>query len=808
MNENEMSTFGQWLAQRRKELDLTQKDLAHRIGCAPITLRKIESGHRRPSRQIAALLAEQLGVPLNERSAFVKFARGESTFHWQSPPANIPVDAPWRVLSRHHSNLPTPLTRLIGRERELASINQVLARGARLVTLTGPPGIGKTHLAIELAHRLPEYRDGVFFVTLAPLRDPALVLPAIGTTLQLTGVQGKPLLETLAEFLHDKHILLVLDNFEQVLPAAPLVVELLTACAGLNALVTSRQALHVRGEQQFLVPPLELPAWVRPASLSVLLANPAIALFIERGQSVQPDFRLTEQNWRAVVEICHRVEGVPLAIELAAARLASFSPQQIAEHLSRRLAFLTRGPRDLPLRHQTLRDAIAWSFELLTPPEQMVFRRLSVFSGGFTLDAARAVCESAAGSMDNELAIRNAPSATNKEELSATLASLVDKSLVRREGDTRWTMLETIREYARDKLAESREWRETHDRHLNFFLTFAEELEPELHGPRQRELLNRLEGERDNFRAALDWCQQGEGAVDKGLRLAGALRGFWDIRAYHSEAVERLQRLLARQSLPVIATLAPEHAPARAKALNAAGFMHAVQGNSTAACRLVQEAFALARAHGDRLNQAWSLHILAREMLARGEHDAAQQYIAHALQLWQQVQGAWGIADSLNSLGEIALLQGDAETARLYYEEAVVQLRHLQDYDLLAFPLRRLGQIALHQGQYERATALCRESLALNVQVGSKRGIAACLATGGAILAAQGETELGARVLGAASALLDAIHAQLSQLDRLEYERGVETVHTCLSARAFSAAWASGRALTLTQALQLVLGGR
>jgi predicted ATPase/DNA-binding XRE family transcriptional regulator len=497
-------TFGEWLKQRRTELGVTGDQLAERLSFSLDLLRKLESGARHPSGQITRLLADYFRIPTDEREAFVSFARtGGVTATPFVKSASEPVDnsqaAPWRSAYVRQTNLPAVLTPLIGREQELeAGHQQILNPKTRLLTLIGPPGIGKTRLALQVASNAVEhFDDGIFFVDLSPVSDPDSVLPTIGRALGLKEAGERPIEELLLDFARDKRALLVLDNFEQVLDAAPLVVKLMESGPWLKAVVTSREALHVRGERHLSVPALNVPDMNRLPPVESLLNYSAVELFAERAVEVAPGFVLTDKNAEDVAQVCVALEGLPLAIELAAARLRHLSPRVLRAELSSRLKLLTGGRRDLPPRQRTLFSAIEWSYDLLSEKEQDLFAKLGVFSGGFTASAVYAVC--------------GAKSERDVPAVQEILFSLVDKSIVKEAnsdavtGDMRFGMLEVIREFAVERLEERGEIEEARQRHALYFMALAEESEFPLSGADQIPWLNRLEAEYDNLLAALRW---------------------------------------------------------------------------------------------------------------------------------------------------------------------------------------------------------------------------------------------------------------------------------------------------------------
>ncbi|MDQ5854368.1 MAG: helix-turn-helix domain-containing protein, partial [Chloroflexota bacterium] len=549
----EVASFGAWLKARRQALDLTQEELAQRLNCALGTVRKWETEERRPSRELAEQLAVVLELAPEERRTFVKVARAELAVDHLRPPSRRALPrqalpppepappaghAPLHTADRRPTNLPVQRERLIGRERELVEAAALLRRGdVGLVTLTGPGGVGKTRLALEVAAEvLDTFADGAWFVDLAPISDPALVAPTIAQTLGIKETGGQPISATLKAFLREQHLLLVLDNFEQVVAGAALLDDLLRAASGLKILVTSRVVLGVYGEHDMEVPPLALPDLALLPPPAQLAQYEAVRLFTERAQAAKADFQVTGETAPAVAEICHRLDGLPLAIELAAVRIRILPPQALLHRLTQivpgRLMLLTGGARTLPARQQTLRDAIAWSYNLLEPGEQTLFRRLAVFAGGWTLEAAEAVCGGgpeelvgAEGQSGYPLAGEGAQETGDETSVPSVpmpptsllpvldgLQSLVDKSLLRPldeargalAAEPRFGMLETIREYAREQWHNADEGERLRTRHLDFFLKLAEDAESQLHSTGQIIWLARLERERDNLRAALE----------------------------------------------------------------------------------------------------------------------------------------------------------------------------------------------------------------------------------------------------------------------------------------------------------------
>ncbi|MFQ5796017.1 MAG: BTAD domain-containing putative transcriptional regulator [Candidatus Bipolaricaulia bacterium] len=696
------------------------------------------------------------------------------------------------------NNLPIPLTRFIGREKELNAVQKhLLDEDVRLLTLTGVGGTGKTRLGLQVAADLiAHFEDGAYFMNLAPISDPGLVVSTIAQTLGIKETGGQSLFDSLKESLRDRQILLLLDNFEPVVAAAPQVVGLLEAYPRLKLLVTSREPCHVSGEHVFPVPPLTLPKsdLKPPPPIEHLVQYEAVRLFIERALAVKLDFAVTRESAPAIAEICIRLDGLPLAIELAAARITLLSPQAILERLGSRLELLTGGARDLPARQQTLRDTIDWSYDLLDAGEKTLFERLSVFVGGCTLEAAEAVC-SGVDDLEQEMDILDG------------LASLVDKNLLRQEeraeGEPRFLMLETIREYGLERLEASGKTEAEAIRctHADYYLDLAEAAEPRIGwwgGPEQGIWLNWLEVEHDNLRAALAHFEQ-IGEVEAGLRLGGALRSFWFLRGSPSEGRRWLEGAL-KQGGSV-------SAPVRAKALLGAGWLAWRQSDYEQATALLEESLALFQELGDKEGIAGSLNRLGLVACSEGDLGRAAALCEEALTLYRELGDKLGIADSILYLGHVAQYQDDLGRATALYEESLVLCRGLENKQGIALSLFHLGNVAVGQGDLGRAVALYEESLILRQEIGDKGGIALCLEGLAGVACANGQPEQAARLFGAAEALREAIGFPLMPPDRtlLDYDRNVAAVRAELSEDAFEAAWTEGRAMTLEQAIAYAL---
>ncbi len=688
-----------------------------------------------------------------------------------------------RPAERPPDNLPLQLTSFVGREREMAEVKRLLAN-QRLLTLTGPGGCGKTRLVLRVAQDLvEEFEDGVWLVELASLSDPAVMAQTVAFTLGVREQPGRSLTETLADYLRPREMLLVLDNCEHLVEAcADLTDALLRACPGLRILATSRETLGIAGETSWLVPSLSLPAGRHPPAIEEMPRYEAVRLFIERTTAVLPGFTLTDRNTQAVAQVCQRLDGIPLAIELAAARARVLAVEQIAARLDGCFRLLAAGSRTALPRHRTLRATIDWSHELLSEEERALFRGLSVFAGGFTLEAVEAVC---------------AGEGIEEDEVLDLLSHLVDKSLVvveERGGEARYRLLETVRQYGHEKLLESEAAEAIRRRHASFFLALAEEVEPKLKGGESRLWLERLEIEHDNLRAALRWAADA-GEVETQLRLAGALWWFWLRNGHLSEGRRWLEDALERVE-------ASARTAARAKVLWGAGFLAFSQVSHPAARSRLEESAGICREIGDRRGLASALSFMSLVMAHQGDPAEARPLAEEGVRLFREDGGdRWGLAIALTNMGVVAEAQADYELAIPLFEQSAAILRELGDKWPLSLPLRHLGIVTSRQGDYVRAERLYKESLASLRELGEKWLISLCLEELAGVACAQGQHARAARLWGAEETICEAIGATVRALYRADYDRGVAAARAGLGEEAFEAAWAQGRAMTLEEAI-------
>jgi predicted ATPase/class 3 adenylate cyclase len=778
--------------------------------------------------------------------------RSETVFQLLHPklPAEFP---PLKSLDNSDlpNNLPQQLTSFIGREKESVEVKSLLEK-TRLLTLTGSGGCGKTRLSLHVAADvLDQYPDGVWLVELAPLADPALVPQTVATTLGLSEQPGKTFVQTLMDYLKSKRLLLVLDNCEHLLRAcANLVDALLRTCPHLTIMASSREGLGVAGEQTYRVPSLSLPDPKKTLTAAQVSQYEAVRLFIERAVSSKADFVVTNRNAPALASVCHRLDGIPLAIELAAARVRSLSVEEINSRLDNRFRLLVGGSKTALPRQKTLQALIDWSYDLLTGQEKLLLCRLSVFAGGWTLAAAEQVCGTGGvrgfgGSGVQETAALKrhpqTPEPLNAEDVLDVLSSLVDKSLVIAEIEgqmTRYRLLETIRQYGRERLLESGESEQAQARHRDYYLALAEEAEPHLTAADQTRWLAILEEEHDNLRQALAFCLEEPDGAEAGLCLAAALAYFWSVRGHLGQGRAHLAAALSRM-------VGPERQQVRASALSGAGYLAWRQGDYAAARALLEESLTISRELGDKsgiaksllglgsvallqgdnaaarplyeqslairreLGDKWgiatSLNNLGNMALFQGDYAAAQALLEESLTISRDSGGQWGIATSLTLLGAIALIRGDDTAARALSEESLTISRELGDMWNIAYSLNILGYVASNEGDDAAARALYGESLTIARELGNKRGIAYSLDAFISLAYQERQPARAARLWGAVSTVREGMG-----MPRSHFEQDLLTLRTMqsrepLGEAAFAAAYEEGRTMTLEQAIEYAL---
>jgi len=713
-----MRTFGQWVKHQRKALGLTQTNLAQQVACSKSLINKIESDQRTPAKPMIELLALHLKIPPADYANFAHLAQPEL------------------LVEKNSNTLPVSLTPLIGRERDVAAVSSSLQQsGIRLLTITGAGGIGKTRLALQVAAELNDkFADGVHLVSLAPVRDPALVLSTIVQALGLKSTGDQRDDQLLVAYFHEKTALLILDNFEQALPATKAIADLLTFTIYLKILVTSRAVLRLSSEHEFVLPPLEVPDLNLPTDPATLANSPAVQLFVQRAQAVQANFVLTAENSSSVAEICARLDGLPLAIMLAAARCKVLSPQAILARLTGAmggaLGLLAGGSQDLPARQQTIRQTIEWSYNLLNEREQTLFRRLGVFVGGCTLDAIEEVCEKLKA--ESQPRLRSVPSIS---ALDSAIA-LVDQSLLRQaeglDGEPRFFMLETLREYASECLITRNELEMMRQQHAAYFLHLVDTIEPKLRGAEQEFALKRLDADYDNIRAALTWSCASD--IEIALRMAAVLWEYWLSRGYWSEGRAWLTDILQRSdAMPS----QPMHI--RAQALNGAGLLISVQGDQPAASIYLQESLHLFRELGDRMGEAWVLNHLGQTLIFSDQQEQAVPVFEASLQLFRALGDNWHSAWVLINLGDVSLERGETDHAFRFFSEARDLFKVLKHKRGEAHAVDRLGRLSILRRDFNQATTHFSESLRLFDEIGELEGCALALQNLGRLASERGQ---------------------------------------------------------------------
>jgi predicted ATPase/class 3 adenylate cyclase/Tfp pilus assembly protein PilF len=749
-------------------------------------------------------------------------------------PGNFP---PLRTLTSRPNNLPLQPTTFIGRTKELKdAINLLRRHDVRLVTFTGPGGSGKTRLALQVAAQLiDEYEHGIFFASLEAINDPSLVVSAIVRTLGVREGAGLTEFEALREHLQNKHLLLVLDNSEQLSSTPRILSELVAVAPHLKVLVTGRAALHLYGEHEFPVPAMSLPPLEGkpgkgPDYLAKLSQAEVVRLFVERAQAVKPDFVATEGNVHAIVSVCRRLDGLPLAIELAAARIRILSPQALMSRLESSLKILTGGAEDLPPRQRTLRNAIEWSYDLLGAEEKDVFALLSVFQGGCTVEAAEALVSATCDEMD---------AATTQPDALDLVSSLVDKNLLRQSeadnGEARLSILQTLREYATERLEQSGRIHAARRLHAEYYFALAERAKPNLTGQEQRAWLDQLDIEHDNLRSALEWARHEN--ITMLVCMSGALRQFWTVRGYLTEGRHWLEVALANalergNDVPP-AMQAEVRAGASVMALDQGDYDHATilmqqnldsyrqlgdrrneayslsqmavvathRGHYQQSQELFEESLRLRRAIEDKEGVAASLNNLGHVVTILGEHPRAQLLLEESLAIFRAIGQRRGESISLNNLGRVAHLQGNTGLARSRYEESLLIKRELSDKVGIASSLSKLGAVAQSEGDYERAGKLYYESLTLFHSAGDRQSAIPSLLGLAEVARISGHSSRAGYLIGLVQALLEATGGALDPAAGQEYEHIKASVKADLGEAAWEAASSRGRTWTLEQAI-------
>ena len=803
------------LRKDRQERYQTVEDLLFDLKTAQKRL-EFEAEYKRnysTGREISEKKSEENNSTLISNSAPFSPTTGRITETGHPHPTMDSATIP--LLTIAPNNLTENFTPIVGREKEIAEIKELLLqKDVRLLTMTGIGGTGKTTLSKAAARELlTEFPDGVFFVEMAAIKNPELVASTIAQPLGVKESAGKTVLEMLKDYLSEKTILLVVDNFEQVVAAAPDIAELISAAEDLKILVTSRALLHLNAEREFAVPPLAVPENPTGISLFELSKYEAVRLFVERARSAKPHFELTAENAGSVADICARLDGLPLAIELAAARVKILSPQAILPRLENRLKLLTGGARDLPARQQTMRGAVEWSYDLLDEDEKILFRRLAIFAGGFRLEAAEAVAE---GSGEEEKRRRGEEDKENVAKLPESISTsplllfslsvldgvtaLMDNSLIiqkeQPDGETRFRMLGVVREYALETLNIKDEAKAMNRSHAAYFLALGEEAEPHLRGAESVKWLDRLEEEHDNLRAALRWSLEND--AETAAKLAAAIRLFWFLHSHLTEGHGWLKAALERGRDDATSQV-------RFKLLNVLGTLARFQGDYETARAAFEEGLAVGRAANDLHQIAEASGGLGLVIYQQGDSPAARKFIEEGLEMSRRLKDKFGIVAALNSLGDIARTDGDDRAARPFFEEALAIARELGRKQFVSTILTNLGAVTHSEGDFTAARSHFTEALKMAQELGNRAAISYSLDGFAALAADSGESNTAAKFAGAAEKLRETIGFEIEPADKRFREAYLSELRAALTQSEFSGAYQQGRKLTTEEAITLAL---
>lgn len=773
-------TFGDWLKGRRKSLGITQKSLAERISCSVETIYKIEAGRRRPSLQIAALLRQKLGIGDSDHDAFIQFARSTEAFQINSRSSQ---QTPWRTTFIPDNNLPTQLDNLIGREQIVKNAHTMLKKDdVRLITLIGSPGIGKTRIAIKLGETaILDYPNGVYFVPLTATKKPDQIVPAIAQSLGIVISGRRDSLDSLKQHLFEQHQLLILDNFEQLLDGAHIVSEILVSCPLVKIVVTSRSPLRIRGEKQLPVEPLALPGYFSALYDESIGSYPAVRLFVERATAVIPTFELTNQNAFAVAEICARLDGVPLAIEIVAARLRLLQPQEIVERLTGHEILTSKGAVDMDQRHHTLGTAIAWSVDLLSDAERDFFCCLGIFVNGFTLDAAQFVADPQINSLD-------------------LLSSLVDMSLVKRDPEKsehlRFVTLVTIREFALAELNKTTQLDAVSLRHANYYLQFALKIEPLIHSGKPAEMLTELSAEHENLLAALDYFIDKE-AWQQALQLAGALGEYWVYRNHSVLALRYASDLIAAtDGLPLEIE--------RSKVLSRASMAADFADNNALASQYAHQAKKLAIASQSQEEIAFACIAVVMCHHEVEDDEKLLGWLEQGFAAASESQQLWLTATLLNACGCVERAKQRYDSAMSYYEKSLELSTEIGYEWLMSINSHNIGTVTRLQEQHKLALTNFQQSLELSFELGDDRSVARTLQTIAGIYIGEGQLEVATQILSFVQSLNSRRNADAEGSDFIHFEQLLNTVREKLARSAFDNNWEAGQVLTTSQIKQLV----